>query len=66
MPYLISSLDAALSQAKRGHTGFTVVKRFNAPYGCSIQSLDPEHDPAVSGKPQLKKTVSQSADCFID
>lgn len=56
----------SLLQLKRGYTGLAVRERFNHTFGYEIPSPNAHHDPAVSRKPDFKKTILQGSNCFID
>jgi hypothetical protein len=48
----------ALSQSKCGYAGLAVIVGTDSTYGFSIETFDLQHDHTVSGKPQLKKTIT--------
>jgi hypothetical protein len=59
-------LTLLLSQLKRGYAGLAVIERFNSTFCFSIQSLNFQIDPPVSGQPELKKSISQGGHRLID
>ncbi len=59
-------LTLLLSQLKRGYAGLAVIERFNSTFRFSIQSLNFQIDPPVSGQPELKKSISQGGHRLID
>jgi len=59
-------LTLLLSQLKRGYASLAVIERFNSTFCFSIQSLNFQIDPPVSGQPELKKSISQGNHRLID
>jgi len=63
---LLCSLDSVLPQFKGGYAGLAVIECFNGALRFSIQSLNLQFDPAVSGQPQFKKAIAQGGNGLID
>jgi hypothetical protein len=50
--------DLILAQPKRGYAGIAVFEGFNRTLRFSVESHNVQFNPAISGKPKLKKTVA--------
>ena len=68
-PHMVAKPDPAdsvLSQSERGYAGLAVIEGFNPTPGFSIQPLNAQFDSTVPWQPQLKKTIPQGGNSFIN